>query len=173
MNKDILLSNSLSNKKEKFVPLDNKNIKMYVCGPTVYDDPHIGNARPLVIFDILFKVLRCKYGNKNVTYVRNITDIDDKIIEASKIKKIPVKELTENITKRFHEDCQYLNCDKPTFEPRATENITLMINMIENLINKGFAYESNKNVYFEVRKFEDYGKLSNKKIEVFWKSKNN
>ena len=165
MNKDILLSNSLSNKKEKFVPLDNKNIKMYVCGPTVYDDPHIGNARPLVIFDILFKVLRCKYGNKNVTYVRNITDIDDKIIEASKIKKIPVKELTENVTKRFHEDCQYLNCDKPTFEPRATENITLMINMIENLINKGFAYESNKNVYFEVRKFEDYGKLSNKKIE--------
>ena len=165
MNKDILLSNSLTNKKEKFVPLDNKHIKMYVCGPTVYDDPHIGNARPLVIFDILFKVLKCKYGEKNVSYVRNITDIDDKIIETSKDKKISIKELTEDITNRFHQDCDYLNCDKPTFEPRATENIALMINMIENLINKNVAYESNQHVYFEVSKFKDYGKLSNKKLD--------
>ena len=108
MDKDIYLSNSLSNKKEIFVPIDDKKIRMYVCGPTVYDDPHIGNARPLVIFDILFKVLKCKYGNKNVTYVRNITDIDDKIIEASKNKKISIKELTEDITNRFHQDCEYL-----------------------------------------------------------------
>ncbi len=165
MNKDILLSNSLSNKKEIFVPIDDRKIRMYVCGPTVYDDPHIGNARPLVIFDILFKVLKCKYGNKNVTYVRNITDIDDKIIEASKNKKISIKELSENITNRFHKDCEYLNCDKPTFEPRATDNIPLMINMVENLIKKNVAYESNKHVYFEVSKFKDYGKLSNKKQE--------
>ena len=165
MNKDIYLSNSLSNKKEIFVPINDKKIRMYVCGPTVYDDPHIGNARPLVIFDILFKVLKCKYGNKNVTYVRNITDIDDKIIEASKDKKISIKELTEDITNRFHQDCDYLNCDKPTFEPKATENIALMINMIENLINKNVAYESNQHVYFEVSKFEDYGKLSNKKLD--------
>ncbi len=165
MNKDILLSNSLSNKKEIFVPIDDKKIRMYVCGPTVYDDPHIGNARPLVIFDILFKVLKCKYGNKNVTYVRNITDIDDKIIEASKNKKTSIKELSEDITKRFHKDCEYLNCDKPTFEPRATDNIALMINMVENLINKKVAYESNRHVYFEVSKFKDYGKLSNKKQE--------
>ncbi len=165
MDKDIYLSNSLSNKKEIFVPIDDKKIRMYVCGPTVYDDPHIGNARPLVIFDILFKVLKCKYGNKNVTYVRNITDIDDKIIEASKDKKISIKELTEDITNRFHQDCDYLNCDKPTFEPKATENITLMINMIENLINKNVAYESNQHVYFEVSQFEDYGKLSNKKLD--------
>ena len=165
MNKDILLSNSLSNKKEIFVPIDDKKIRMYVCGPTVYDDPHIGNARPLVIFDILFKVLKCKYGNKNVTYVRNITDIDDKIIEASKNKKISIKELSEDITNRFHKDCEYLNCDKPTFEPRATDNIALMINMVENLIKKNVAYESNRHVYFEVSKFKDYGKLSNKKQE--------
>ncbi len=165
MNKDILLSNSLSNKKEIFVPIDDKKIRMYVCGPTVYDDPHIGNARPLVIFDILFKVLKCKYGSKNVTYVRNITDIDDKIIEASKNKNISIKELSEDITKRFHKDCEYLNCDKPTFEPRATDNIALMINMVENLIKKNIAYESNRHVYFEVSKFKDYGKLSNKKQE--------
>ena len=165
MDKDIYLSNSLNNKKEIFVPIDDKKIRMYVCGPTVYDDPHIGNARPLVIFDILFKVLKCKYGNKNVTYVRNITDIDDKIIEASKNKKISIKELTEDIINRFHQDCDYLNCDKPTFEPKATENIALMINMIENLINKNVAYESNQHVYFEVSKFEDYGKLSNKKLD--------
>ena len=165
MDKDIYLSNSLNNKKEIFVPIDDKKIRMYVCGPTVYDDPHIGNARPLVIFDILFKVLKCKYGKKNVTYVRNITDIDDKIIESSKDKNISIKELTEDITNRFHQDCDYLNCDKPTFEPKATENITLMINMIENLINKNVAYESNQHVYFEVSKFEDYGKLSNKKLD--------
>ena len=165
MNKDIHLSNSLTNKKEIFIPIDDKKIRMYVCGPTVYDDPHIGNARPLVIFDILFKVLKCKYGNKNVTYVRNITDIDDKIIEASKNKKTSIKELSEDITNRFHKDCEYLNCDKPTFEPRATDNIALMINMVENLIKKNVAYESNKHVYFEVSKFNDYGKLSNKKKE--------
>ena len=87
MNKDIYLSNSLGGKKEKFIPIDPKKVRMYVCGPTVYDDPHIGNARPLVVFDILFKVLKCKYGNSSVLYARNITDVDDKIIESAKKKK--------------------------------------------------------------------------------------
>ena len=96
MGKDIFLTNSLDNKKNKFIPKNEKSVGMYVCGPTVYDDPHIGNARPLVIFDILFKVLKCKYGNKSVTYVRNITDIDDKIIKSSEEKKISITELTSN-----------------------------------------------------------------------------
>ena len=90
MNNDIFLSNSLGNKKEKFIPIDQNKVGMYVCGPTVYDDPHIGNARPLVVFDLLFKVLKCKYGNRSVTYVRNITDIDDKIIQSSKEKNISI-----------------------------------------------------------------------------------
>ena len=165
MNKEIFLSNSLGNKKEIFEPLDKKNIGMYVCGPTVYDDPHIGNARPIVIFDLLFKVLKCKYGKEFVTYVRNITDIDDKIINSSKEKNISISELTEKITKTFHDDCNYLNCENPTYEPKATENISLMIKMISELIKNKFAYEKNNHVYFEVNKFSDYGKLSNKKLE--------
>ena len=165
MNRDLHLSNSLGNKKEKFEPLDLKNIGMYVCGPTVYDDPHIGNARPIVIFDLLFKVLKCKFGKGTVTYVRNITDIDDKIINAAKEKNISITDLTEKTTKTFHDDCKYLNCEKPTHEPKATENIELMIKMIEDLINKKFAYESEKHVYFKVKNFKDYGKLSNKKLD--------
>ena len=118
MNNDIFLTNNLSNKKEKFVPIDKKKIGMYVCGPTVYDDPHIGNARPLVIFDILFRVLKCKYGNQSVNYIRNITDIDDKIIQASQDKKISVSEITKKVTKNFYDDCIFLNCQKPTEEPK-------------------------------------------------------
>jgi len=163
MNKDIFLTNNLSNKKEKFVPIDEKSIGMYVCGPTVYDDPHIGNARPIVIFDILFKILKSKYSS--VFYVRNITDVDDKIIKASNEKKISISDLTQNVIKSFSEDCNYLNCENPTQQPKATEHIDLMIEMISRLIKKGFAYESNKHVYFEVKKFNDYGQLSNKKLE--------
>ena len=163
MNKDIFLTNNLSNTKEKFVPIDEKNVGMYVCGPTVYDDPHIGNARPIVIFDILFKILKSKFSN--VTYVRNITDVDDKIIKSSNEKKISISDLTETVIKSFTEDCDYLNCEKPTQQPKATEHIDLMIVMISELIKKGFAYENNKHVYFEVKKFDDYGKLSNKKLE--------
>ena len=165
MNKEILLSNSLGNKKEQFEPIDRKNIRMYVCGPTVYDDPHIGNARPLVVFDTLFRLLKCKYGDKQVTYVRNITDIDDKIIQSSNEKSISTEELTNKIIKNFHDDCEYLNCLKPTFEPRATENISLMIEMINQLLQNGYAYLNNQHIYFEVKKFKDYGKLSNKKID--------
>jgi cysteinyl-tRNA synthetase len=165
MNKDIFLTNSYGGKKEKFLPIDENNIKMYVCGPTVYDDPHIGNARPLVIFDLLFKVLKCKYGNDKVTYVRNITDIDDKIIQSAKDNKISIKDLTTKINNNFQEDCNYLICEKPSFQPKATENIKEMIEMISILVEKGFAYESKNHIYFEVNKFKDYGKLSNKKID--------
>jgi cysteinyl-tRNA synthetase len=163
MNKDIFLTNNLSNKKEKFVPIDEKNVGMYVCGPTVYDDPHIGNARPIVIFDILFKILKSKYSS--VTYVRNITDVDDKIIKSANEKKISISDLTKTVIKSFSEDCNYLNCENPSQQPKATEHIDLMIEMISELIKKGFAYENNKHVYFEVKKFDDYGQLSNKKLE--------
>ena len=163
MNKDIFLTNNLSNKKEKFVPIDENNVGMYVCGPTVYDDPHIGNARPIVIFDILFKILKSKFSS--VTYVRNITDVDDKIIKSSNEKNISITDLTKTVIKVFSEDCKYLNCEIPTAQPKATEHIDLMIEMISELIKKGFAYENNKHVYFEVKKFDDYGQLSNKKLE--------
>jgi cysteinyl-tRNA synthetase len=163
MSLDIFLTNNLTNKKEKFIPQDKKNVRMYVCGPTVYDDPHIGNARPLVVFDILFKILKNEYPN--VTYVRNITDVDDKIIKSSKENNISILDLTKKIIQSFNEDCIYLNCDKPNHEPKATEHITEMIEMISELIRNGFAYENNKHVYFEVKKFKDYGQLSNKKLE--------
>ena len=163
MSLDIFLTNNLTNKKEKFIPKDKNNVRMYVCGPTVYDDPHIGNARPVVVFDILFKILKNKYPN--VTYVRNITDIDDKIIKSSKENNISISELTKKITQSFNEDCIYLNCEQPNHEPKATEHISEMIEMISELIKKGFAYENNKHVYFEVKKFKDYGQLSNKKLD--------
>ena len=160
---DIFLTNNLTNKKEQFIPKNKSNIGMYVCGPTVYDDPHIGNARPLIIFDILFKLLKKKF--ESVTYVRNITDIDDKIIKSSHERKISTKELTEKVTKSFLEDCKFLNCENPTHQPKATEHIGLMIEMINELIKKGYAYENESHVYFEVKKFSDYGKLSNKNLE--------
>ena len=144
MTKNLNLFNTLSNKKEKFVPINNDKVGMYVCGPTVYDYPHIGNARPLVAFDVLFRILKKIYGENKVTYVRNITDIDDKIIESSKKNKKSIKELTETITKSFHEDCRYLNCLKPTFEPKATEHIKGMIEMVSNLLANNHAYENEK-----------------------------
>ncbi len=163
MSLDIFLTNNLTNKKEKFIPKDKNNVRMYVCGPTVYDDPHIGNARPVIVFDILFKILKNKFPK--VTYVRNITDVDDKIIKSSKENNISISELTKKITQSFNEDCIYLNCEQPNHEPKATEHISEMIEMISELIKKGFAYENNKHVYFEVKKFKDYGQLSNKKLD--------
>ena len=160
---DIFLTNNLTNEKEQFVPKDKKHIGMYVCGPTVYDDPHIGNARPLIIFDILFRLLKNSFSK--VTYVRNITDIDDKIIKSSLEQNISTKTLTKKIEKNFLEDCKFLNCENPTHQPKATDHIDLMIKMINELIIKGYAYENNRHVYFEVNQFSDYGKLSNKKLE--------
>jgi cysteinyl-tRNA synthetase len=165
MNKDIFLTNNLSNKKEKFVPINEKKIGMYVCGPTVYDDPHIGNARPLVVFDILFKILKCKFGKTSVNYVRNITDIDDKIIKMAQETNTSISDLTKKIIKNFSQDCKFLNCEIPSEQPRATEHIDIMIKMISELITKGFAYKNNNHIYFQVNKFNDYGKLSNKKLE--------
>ena len=163
MNNNIFLTNNLTNKKEKFVSIDKNKVGMYVCGPTVYDDPHIGNARPIVIFDILFKILKSKFSS--VTYVRNITDLDDKIIKSSNEKNISISNLTEAVIKSFNQDCIYLNCENPSHQPKATEHIDLMIKMISVLIKKKFAYENNNHVYFEVKKFDDYGKLSNKKLD--------
>ena len=161
----INLSNTITGKKETFIPINPKKIGMYVCGPTVYDFPHIGNARPLVVFDVLYRVLSKIFGKKNIIYVRNITDIDDKIIESSKNKKISIDELTSNITKNFHDDCEYLNCLKPSFEPKATEHIEGMIAMTENLLKNNHAYENDKHVYFSISSFKNYGKLSKKNLE--------
>ena len=159
------ITNTLSRTKEIFVPINKENIRMYVCGPTVYDFPHVGNARPLIIFDVLFRLLKKAFPNSKVTYVRNITDIDDKIIEASKKLNITTSELTNKVLKDFHNDCDYLGCLKPTEEPKATDHLDEMIDLIQRLIEKEFAYESNNHVYFAVSKFKDYGKLSNKNIK--------
>ena len=165
MNKELNIFNTLSGKKEKFIPIKKDKVGMYVCGPTVYDFPHIGNARPLVVFDVLYRLLLKIFGKDKVTYVRNITDIDDKIIESSKNNKIPIDMLTTSITKNFHDDCKYLNCLKPNFEPKATEHIKGMIAMTEKLLKNKNAYEKDKHVYFSVRSFKNYGKLSKKNTE--------
>ena len=164
MKNNLRLTNSLTRQKELFKPINSKKITMYACGPTVYDNPHVGNARSLVVFDTLFRVLKMIYG-KNVSYVRNITDVDDKIIEASKKNNKSIKEITESVTKTFHKDCESLNCLKPTEEPKATEHIKKMIEMTSSLINKGFAYENKGHVYFSVAAFKNYGKLSNKNLD--------
>ena len=158
------LTNSLSRKKEIFKPINSKKISLYACGPTVYDNPHVGNARSLVVFDVLFRVLRLIYGT-NVSYIRNITDVDDKIIEASKKNKKSINEITNEVTKVFHENCKSLNCLNPTVEPKATEHIKEMIEMSSSLIKKGYAYENKGHVYFAINSFKNYGKLSNKNLE--------
>jgi cysteinyl-tRNA synthetase len=158
------LSNTLTRKKEEFVPIDMDHIKMYVCGPTVYDYPHVGNARPLIVFDVLFRLLKVFFNKSKVTYVRNITDIDDKIIEASNKKNISINELTQKVTKDFHDDCNYLGCLQPTNEPKATEHIKEMIDLVEKLLKNNSAYISNDHVYFNVSSFDSYGQLSNKKV---------
>ena len=165
MNNKLNITNTLTGKKETFVPIDENKVGMYVCGPTVYDFPHVGNARPLVVFDVLYRILIKIFKKDKVTYVRNITDIDDKIIDSSKKKKISIDKLTSSITKSFHEDCEYLNCLKPSFEPKATEHIKEMISMTENLLRDKHAYEKDKHVYFSVNSFKNYGKLSKKKSE--------
>jgi len=163
MSHNIKITNSLTRKKELFKPINSKEITMYACGPTVYGNPHVGNARTLIVFDILFRVLKLVYGN--VKYVRNITDIDDKIIETSKKLNKPINEITKEVSKVFHENCKALNCLEPTKEPKATEYIKEMIEMTKSLIGKEFAYESEGHVYFSVTSFKKYGKLSNKNLD--------
>jgi len=163
MNHNLKITNSLTRQKEIFKPINPKAVTMYACGPTVYDNPHVGNARTLVVFDILFRVLKKIY--KKVSYVRNITDVDDKIIEASKNKKKPINKITEDVTKVFHENCKSLNCLSPTKEPKATDHINEMVKMTESLIKKKFAYIIEGHVYFSVSSFKEYGKLSNKDLD--------
>ena len=160
---DLKLYNTLERKLSDFNPIDPKNIKIYACGPTVYDFIHIGNARPLVIFDVLVRVLRNLYPK--VTYVRNITDLDDKINQRAKEKKISISELTNQTIKNFHDDCLSLGNLIPEHEPKATDHINEMIEMIEKLIYKGFAYISSNNVLFSIEKYKKYGELSGRSLD--------
>ena len=159
------LYDTFSKSKRQFEPIDASNVRMYVCGPTVYDYPHVGNARPVIVFDILFRVLQNIYGENKVTYVRNITDVDDKIIATAKENNEEVNNLTERTISYFHEDTNYVGTLNPTIEPKATDHINEMINIIETLIKKKFAYESDGNVLFSTSKFDKYGKLSGKNLE--------
>ncbi len=163
--------NTLTGRKEDFEPFDPKTVRMYVCGPTVYDFAHIGNARPVIVFDVLFRLLRHLYGEEHVTYVRNITDVDDKINAraAEEYPDLPLNEairkVTERTEKQFHDDVAALGCLKPTHEPRATEHIAEMRAMIEALVEKGFAYVAEGHVLFHVAADPDYGKLSHRSLD--------
>ncbi len=158
----IKLYNTLSGNKEEFSPLDPGHVSMYVCGPTVYSCPHIGNARGPVIFDVLANLLRLDY---ELTYVRNITDLDDKIYQAAKEESADIKTITERYTKIYHEDIQALGVTEPDIEPKATDHIPQMIGMIEKLLQGGFAYESEGHVLFSIDSFSGYGQLSNRQQE--------
>ena len=162
---NLYISNSLTKSKDLFKPINPKKVGMYVCGPTVYDNPHVGNGRSLVVFDLLFRVLVQLYGKENVTYVRNITDVDDKIIESSKQKNFSIEKITTEITNNFHQNTKDLNCLVPSIEPKATEHIKDMIEMINSLIKKKLAYVNEGHVYFLISEFKNYGKLSNKNLE--------
>ena len=165
---DLFLYNSISREKEMFIPIDSKNIRMYVCGPTVYDSPHIGNARPVIIFDLLYRLLRYKYGNDKVQYIRNITDVDDKINKIA-FEKYPdtdindaIAQLTKDIEYIFKDNAKKLNCLNPTLEPRATDHIKQMIEMIKKLIDADKAYVSDRHVLFSINSHKNYGTLSKK-----------
>jgi len=155
--------NTLTNKKEDFIPVKHDEVKMYVCGPTVYNYFHIGNARPLIFFDVVKKFF--EYLGNKVTLVRNITDIDDKLIKRSIEENIPVAEIAEKYTKAFFQECEALEIIQADHHPKATEYIDNMISLIKELVEKEFAYEINGDVYFSVSNFKDYGKLSGKKLE--------
>ncbi len=164
--KSIYLYNTLSKSKEELVPSSKDGkVGMYVCGPTVYDRPHLGNSRSVVIFDVLYRLLQHKYGAENVKYVRNITDVDDKIIKAASEKDIAIDDLTRITTEQFQEDSDYLNCLRPNVEPRATEHIRQMIGMIEQLINNGNAYAAEGHVLFDVSSDSGYGHLSRRSLD--------
>ena len=165
------LYNTLTRRKEDFTPLDPSNVRMYVCGPTVYDFAHIGNARPVIVFDVLFRLLRHLYGPEHVTYVRNITDVDDKI-NARALRDFPelplneaIRRVTEKTANQFQADVKALGCLEPTAQPRATEFIDQMIAMITVLLAKGNAYQAGGEVLFDVASMKDYGALSNRKLE--------
>jgi len=167
--------NTLTRSKEVFEPIDPNNVRMYVCGPTVYDFAHIGNARPVIVFDVLNRLLRHLYGEEHVTYVRNITDVDDKI-NARALRDFPdlplneaIRKVTEKTAGQFHEDVKALGCLEPDFEPRATEHVVGMAKMIQTLIDKGHAYVARggegREVLFDVKAMPEYGRLSNRKLD--------
>jgi cysteinyl-tRNA synthetase len=168
---DLNLYNTLTRTKERFTPIDSENVRLYVCGPTVYDFAHIGNARPVIVFDVLFRLLRHLYGPEHVTYVRNITDVDDKI-NARALRDHPdlplndaIRKVTETTANQFFADAKALGCLEPTHQPRATEFIDQMIAMIQTLIEKGHAYEAGGEVLFSVPSMPDYGQLSQRKLD--------
>ncbi|HZR63321.1 MAG TPA: cysteine--tRNA ligase [Xanthobacteraceae bacterium] len=168
---ELRLYDTLTREKRVFKPLDPANVRMYVCGPTVYDFAHIGNARPVIVFDVLFRLLRQLYGADHVTYVRNITDVDDKI-NARAAEEYPglplneaIRKVTEKTDKQFHDDVAALGCLPPTVEPRATEHIGEMRTLIERLIKSGNAYVAEDNVLFSVPSMPDYGQLSKRPLD--------
>jgi cysteinyl-tRNA synthetase len=168
---ELRLYDTLTREKRPFRPLDPARVRMYVCGPTVYDFAHIGNARPVIVFDVLFRLLRHLYGADHVTYVRNITDVDDKI-NARAAEEYPdlalneaIRTVTEKTERQFHEDVAALGCLSPTVEPRATEHIDEMRVLIERLISAGNAYVAQEHVLFSVPSMPDYGRLSKRPLD--------
>jgi len=167
----LTLYNTLTRRKQAFVPIDPGNVRMYVCGPTVYNFAHIGNARPIIVFDLLFRLLRHLYGPEHVTYARNITDVDDKInARAGELyPDLPpieaIRRLTQETTEQFHQDIGALGVLPPTVEPRATETIGEMRALIEALVARGHAYVANEHVLFDVSSMPDYGRLANRSLE--------
>src|SRR5687768_9144277 len=168
---ELKLYDTLTREKRVFAPLDPSRVRMYVCGPTVYDFAHIGNARPVIVFDVLYRLLRHLYGAEHVTYVRNITDVDDKINAraAEEYPNLPLNEairlVTEKTEAQFHEDVAALGCLPPTVEPRATEHIAEMKVLIERLIAAGHAYVAEDHVLFSVPSMPDYGKLAKRSLD--------
>ena len=160
---ELRLTNSAGTEKRVFTPVDPDHIRMYVCGPTVYNLVHIGNARPVVVFDTLFRVLQALYPK--VTYARNITDIDDKIIVAARERGIDITVLTEEFTEKFRTDMAALNNLPPSIEPQATEHVDAMLDLAQRLIDKGHAYESEGHVLFDVTSMDDYGLLSGRQLD--------
>ena len=161
----IVLYNTLKREKQDFVPLEAGNVRMYVCGPTVYDYAHIGNARPIIVFDTLFRLLKHSYGEDHVTYARNITDVDDKINKRAYEENISIQELTKRTTDQFHADIAALNCQEPSVEPRATDHIEEMKTLIESLVQNGNAYAAEDHVLFHVPSMPNYGKLSGRSLD--------
>ncbi|MFG1425825.1 cysteine--tRNA ligase [Roseixanthobacter glucoisosaccharinicivorans] len=162
---ELRLYNTLTRSKDPFRPIDPANVRMYVCGPTVYDHAHIGNARPVIVFDVLFRLLRRTYGAEQVTYVRNITDVDDKINARAADRGISIRDLTEETYDWFRKDTAELGCLRPTVEPRATEHIAEMKILIERLVASGHAYVAEDHVLFNVPAMPDYGRLSRRPLD--------
>lgn len=160
---NIKLFNTLSGLEEEIIPINPYSISMYACGPTVYDNIHIGNARSNIFYDLLFRIFLATYPK--VTYVRNITDVDDKILIKAKEENISCGELTKKNIEIFHNDLESLNCLKPTFEPKATEYIPQIIEMVNKLVYNGYAYESEGEYLFSIKEYKKYGSLSKKKLE--------